>query len=154
MKINYKVILINFVILFLISCGGKQKTTDQNQTKKLISQNLRSSLALTPGTYIIESDSSSVLWECRWLGGNKHDGDIKLEKGSVTIKDGNDVSNGNNCTSVPVTKTPISSQNSYVYPKRVRKPPAQHIFTTMTPEQQKHEEQRRRKADKLDKLSL
>ena len=73
---------------------------------------------------------------------------------SSTIKDGNDVSNGNNCTSVPVTKPPISSQNSYGYPKRVRKPPAQHIFTIMTPEQQKHEEQRRRKADKLDKLSL
>ena len=73
---------------------------------------------------------------------------------SSTIKDGNDVSNGNNCSSVPVTNAPISSQNSYVYPKRVRKPPAQHIFTTMTPEQQKHEEQRRRKADKLDKLSL
>ncbi len=91
MKINYKVILINFVILCLISCGAKQKTTDQNQTKKLISQNSRSSLALTPGIYIIESDSSSVLWECRWLGGNKHDGDIKLEKGSVTIKDGNDI---------------------------------------------------------------
>ena len=73
---------------------------------------------------------------------------------SSTIKDGNDVSNGNNCSSVPVTNAPISSQNSYGYPKRVRKPPAQHIFTIMTPEQQKHEEQRRRKADKLDKLSL
>ena len=91
MKINYKVILINFVILCLISCGGKQKTTDQNQTKKVISQDSRSSLALTPGNYIIKSGSSSVLWECRWLGGNKHDGDIKLEKGSVTIKDGNDI---------------------------------------------------------------
>ena len=91
MKINYKVILINFVILCLISCGVKQNTTGQNQTKKEISQNSSSSLALISGTYIIESDSSSVLWECRWLGGNKHDGDIKFEKGSVTIKDGNDI---------------------------------------------------------------
>ena len=73
---------------------------------------------------------------------------------SSTIKDGNDVSNGNNCSSVHVTNTPISSQNSYGYPKRVRKPPAQHLFTVMTPEQQKHEEQRRRKAGKLNKLSL
>ena len=91
MKINYKISLINFVILCLISCGGKQNTTGQNQTKKEISQNSSSSLALISGTYIIESDSSSVLWECRWLGGSKHDGDLKLEKGSVTIKDGNDI---------------------------------------------------------------
>ena len=91
MKINNKVFLINFVILCLINCGGKQKTTDQDQTEKIISQNSGSSFVLTSGNYIVEPGSSSVFWECRWLGGNKHDGGINLEKGSVTIKNDNNI---------------------------------------------------------------
>ena len=91
MKINYKVFLINFVILCLMSCGGKQKAPDQNQIEKIITKDSRPLFIFAPGDYIVELNSSSIYWECNWLGGNKHDGGIYLDKGFISIKDDNKI---------------------------------------------------------------
>ncbi|MEC7849442.1 MAG: YceI family protein, partial [Candidatus Neomarinimicrobiota bacterium] len=90
MKINKKAFIINFVVLCIISCGGKEKTA--NQTEKLKDDNNVALLVFDAGNYVAESDSSSVFWGCRWLGGSKHDGDVYLEQGSVYIKDDGNIS--------------------------------------------------------------
>ena len=73
-----------------ISCGFKEKST--NKPEKFNLDNNVALLVFDAGNYIAESDSSSVFWECRWLGGKKHDGDVYLEQGSVNIKDDGNIS--------------------------------------------------------------
>jgi polyisoprenoid-binding protein YceI len=46
------------------------------------------------GDYTANSDSSSILWECGWLGGRSHNGDVAIKEGSVNIKNGRIVSAG------------------------------------------------------------
>ncbi|SVB84054.1 uncharacterized protein METZ01_LOCUS236908, partial [marine metagenome] len=90
MKINNKSLLMTFVVFCLISCGGKEKSA--NQTKKLMIQDSESPLVFEPGNYTAESDSSSVLWECGWIGGRTHNGDVYLKEGLVNIKNSGIVS--------------------------------------------------------------
>ena len=84
MKINNKSLLMTFVVFCLISCGGKEKSA--NQTKKLMIQDSESPLVFEPGNYTADSDSSSVLWECGWIGGSTHNGYVYLKEGLVNIK--------------------------------------------------------------------
>ena len=93
MRMNKNSIPIILFIAYLfsfISCGVKEKSA--NKHEKLKVDNNVALLVFDAGNYVAESDSSSVFWGCRWLGGNKHDGDVYLEQGSVNIKDDGDIS--------------------------------------------------------------
>ena len=83
------ILFIAYLFSF-ISCGVKEKSTNKPEKFKL--DNDVALLVFDAGKYIAESDSSSVFWECRWLGGKKHDGDVYLEQGSVNIKDDGNIS--------------------------------------------------------------
>ena len=83
------ILFIAYLFSF-ISCGVKEKSTNKPEKFKL--DNNVALLVFDAGNYIAESDSSSVFWECRWLGGKKHDGDVYLEQGSVNIKDDGNIS--------------------------------------------------------------
>ena len=93
MKINKNsvpsILFIAYLFSF-ISCGVKEKSTNKPEKFKL--DNDVALLVFDAGKYIAESDSSSVFWECRWLGGKKHDGNVYLEQGSVNIKDDGNIS--------------------------------------------------------------
>ena len=89
-KNSIPIILFIAYLFSLISCGVKEKSA--NKHEKLKDDNNVALLVFDAGNYIAESDSSSVFWGCRWLGGNKHDGDVYLEQGSVNIKDDGDIS--------------------------------------------------------------
>ena len=93
MKINKSsvpsILFIAYLFSF-ISCGVKEKSTNKPEKFKL--DNDVALLVFDAGKYIAESDSSSVFWECRWLGGKKHDGNVYLEQGSVNIKDDGNIS--------------------------------------------------------------
>ena len=45
-------------------------------------------MVLKSGDYVPQYDSSSILWECTWLAGKAHNGDISIKEGSVKIEDG------------------------------------------------------------------
>ena len=93
MRMNKNSIPIILFIAYLfsfISCGVKEKSA--NKHEKLKDDNSVALLVFDAGNYVAESDSSSVFWGCRWLGGNKHDGNVYLEQGSVNIKDDGDIS--------------------------------------------------------------
>ena len=89
-KNSIPIILFIAYLFSLISCGVKEKSA--NKHEKLKYDNSVALLVFDAGNYVAESDSSSVFWGCRWLGGNKHDGDVYLEQGSVNIKDDGDIS--------------------------------------------------------------
>jgi len=89
-KNSIPIILFIAYLFSLISCGVKEKSA--NKHEKLKDDNSVALLVFDAGNYVAESDSSSVFWGCRWLGGNKHDGDVYLEQGSVNIKDDGDIS--------------------------------------------------------------
>ena len=93
MRINKNSIPIILFIAYLFSfssCSVKEKSA--NKHEKLKDDNNVALLVFDAGSYVAASDSSSVFWECRWLGGSKHDGDVYLEKGSVNIKDDGNIS--------------------------------------------------------------
>ena len=83
------ILFIAYLFSF-ISCGVKEKSTIKPEKFKL--DNDVALLVFDAGKYIAESDSSSVFWECRWLGGKKHDGNVYLEQGSLNIKDDGNIS--------------------------------------------------------------
>ena len=76
-------------LLLFTGCGGKDSSKSNNKVKA-VNDNV-STLSLASGNYIAESESSSILWECAWLGGNSHNGDILLEEGQLSIKDNNNL---------------------------------------------------------------
>jgi len=78
-----------FSLLLFTGCGGKDSSKSNNKVKA-VNDNV-STLSLASGNYIAESESSSILWECAWLGGNSHNGDILLEEGQLSIKDNNNL---------------------------------------------------------------
>ena len=78
-----------FSLLLFTGCGGKDSSKSNNKVKA-VNDNV-STLSLASGNYIAESESSSILWECAWLGGNSHNGDILLEEGQLSIKDNNNI---------------------------------------------------------------
>ena len=78
-----------FSLLLFTGCGGKDSSKSNNKVKA-VDDNV-STLSLASGNYIAESESSSILWECAWLGGNSHNGDILLEEGQLSIKDNNNL---------------------------------------------------------------
>ena len=92
MKKEFKSMFLigNVVSLLLFTgCGGKDSYKSNNKVKA-VNDNV-STLSLASGNYIAESESSSILWECAWLGGNSHNGDILLEEGQLSIKDNNNL---------------------------------------------------------------
>ena len=93
MRINKNSIPIILFIAYLFSfssCSVKEKSA--NKHEKLKDDNNVALLVFDAGNYVAASDSSSVFWGCRWLGGSKHDGDVYLEQGSVNIKDDGNIS--------------------------------------------------------------
>ena len=78
------------LLFYLPGCGGKEKSA--NKTEILKVNKMTPSLVLEPGNYTADSDSSSVLWECGWIGGRTHNGDVYLKEGLVNIKNSGIVS--------------------------------------------------------------
>ena len=76
-------------LLFFTACGGKDSSKSSNK-EKAVNDNA-STLSLVSGNYTADLESSSVLWECGWLGGNSHNGDVYLEEGLLSIKDNNNL---------------------------------------------------------------
>ena len=77
MRINKNSIPIILFIAYLFSfssCSVKEKSA--NKHEKLKDDNNVALLVFDAGNYVAASDSSSVFWGCRWLGGSKHDGDV------------------------------------------------------------------------------
>ena len=92
MKKEFKSMFVigNVVCLLLFTaCGGKDSSKSSNK-EKAVNDNA-STLSLVSGNYTADSESSSVLWECGWLGGNSHNGDVYLEEGLLSIKDNNNL---------------------------------------------------------------
>jgi len=88
---NFLLVLFFMTTLFFApNCGGKEKSA--NKTVELKIKKDTSSLVFKSGDYTAYSDSSSVLWECGWLGGRSHNGDVAIKEGSVNIKNGGIVS--------------------------------------------------------------
>ena len=76
-------------LLLIIGCGGKDSSKSSKKVKA-VNDNV-STLSLASGNYIAEAESSSIHWECGWLGGNSHNGDILLKEGQLSIKDNNNL---------------------------------------------------------------
>ena len=92
-RYNKSSVLILFIMTLLFyfpGCGGKEKSA--NKTEILKVNKMTPSLVLEPGNYTADSDSSSVLWECGWIGGRTHNGDVYLKEGLVNIKNSGIVS--------------------------------------------------------------
>ena len=92
MKKEFKSMLVigNVVLLLLFTaCGGKDSSKDNNEVR--VNNDNVSTISLERGNYIVDSEISSVLWECGWLGGNSHNGDVYLEEGLLLIKDNNNL---------------------------------------------------------------
>ena len=92
MKKEFKSMFVigNVVCLLLFTaCGGKDSSKSSNKVKAV--NDNASALYLVSGNYTADSESSSVLWECGWLGGNSHNGDVYLEEGLLSIKDNNNL---------------------------------------------------------------
>ena len=92
MKKEFKSILVigNILCLLLFTgCGGKDSS--KNGNKMRTSENKVSTFSLDRGKYIADSESSAVFWECGWLGGKNHNGDVYLEEGLLFIKDNNNL---------------------------------------------------------------
>ena len=90
---NFLLVLFFITTLFFApNCGGKDKS--ENKSVELKVKKGTSSLVFKSGDYSANSDSSSILWECGWLGGRSHNGDVAIKEGSVNIKNGRIVSAG------------------------------------------------------------
>ncbi len=64
----------------LISCGGAKKETKTDAT---IETNETIEMS-----YVVSTEKSSINWEGTMMGMYSHNGDIKLQSGNLTLKDG------------------------------------------------------------------
>ena len=86
MKKKNRLTFIFCNVLFLITltgCGGNGGSKNAKESK--ITNKAVSTFSLNPGEYIADTDSSSVFWECGWIGGYSHNGDVSLEQGLLSV---------------------------------------------------------------------
>ena len=79
MKIARTTILFALA-LGLISCGGEKKTQKTEPTIETVEA--------AEMSYTVSAEKSSINWEGTMMGVYSHTGDIKLQSGNLTIKDG------------------------------------------------------------------
>ena len=82
-------IVINYLIMGLLLIPGCS-TKDKSSSKKSKALNVNE-IKLNAGDYNAIEDSSEVLWECKWLGGARHDGSVQLVSGSINISETSEV---------------------------------------------------------------
>ena len=82
-------IFINYLIMGLLLIPGCS-TKDKSSSKKSKALNVNE-IKLNAGDYDAIEDSSEVLWECKWLGGARHDGSVQLVSGSINISETSEV---------------------------------------------------------------
>ena len=82
-------IVINYLIMGLLLIPGCS-TKDKSSSKKSKALGVKE-IKLNAGDYNAIEDSSEVLWECKWLGGARHDGSVQLVSGSINISETSNV---------------------------------------------------------------
>ena len=82
-------LLIHIIIgiLLIVGCSTEDKKGISNDRSSSVKP-----MVLKAGGYEAINDSSKILWECEWLGGAKHDGDVQLVSGFVDISETSNVS--------------------------------------------------------------
>ena len=82
-------IVINYLIMGLLLIPGCS-TKDKSSSKKSKALGVKE-IKLNAGDYNAIEGSSEVLWECKWLGGARHDGSVQLVSGSINISETSNV---------------------------------------------------------------
>ena len=82
-------LLIHIIIgiLLIVGCSTEDKKGVNNDRSSSVKP-----MVLKAGVYEAINDSSKILWECEWLGGARHDGDVQLVSGFVDISETSNVS--------------------------------------------------------------
>ena len=83
-----KNIILWIIIGLLLIAGCSTKDKDSSKEVKVLSVK---ETKLNAGIYNVLEGSSQVLWECKWLGGARHDGSVQLVSGSIDISSASDV---------------------------------------------------------------
>ena len=82
-------IVTNYLIMGLLLISGCS-TKDKSSSKKSKALGVKE-IKLNAGDYNAIEGSSEVLWECKWLGGARHDGSVQLVSGSINISETSEV---------------------------------------------------------------
>ena len=82
-------IVINYLIMGLLLIPGCS-TKDKSSSKKSKALGVKE-IKLNAGDYNAIEGSSEVPWECKWLGGARHDGSVQLVSGSIDISETSNV---------------------------------------------------------------
>ena len=88
MKKNLQVFLLVITCFYISSCA-KKDSSDKLNNRFESSANASKVFVLESGNYELKLDSSRLDWECGWLGGMSHNGDIKFKNGKIEIKNNN-----------------------------------------------------------------
>ena len=88
---RYLQIFILALSCFYISSCAKKDSSDKLNNRFESSSNAFKAFVLEPGNYDLKLGSSRLNWECGWLGGRSHDGDIKFKNGKIEIKNKNSI---------------------------------------------------------------
>ena len=88
MKKNLQVFLLVITCFYISSCA-KKDSSDKLNNRFESSSNASKAFVLESGNYELKLDSSRLDWECGWLGGMSHNGDIKFKNGKIEIKNNN-----------------------------------------------------------------
>ena len=90
MKKNLQIFLLIITCFYISSCA-KKDSSDKSNNRFESSANASKAFLLESGNYELKLDSSRLDWECGWLGGMSHNGDIKFKNGKIEIKNNNSV---------------------------------------------------------------
>ena len=90
MKKNLQVFLLVITCFYISSCA-KKDSSDKLNNRFESATNASKAFVLDPGNYELKLDSSRLNWECGWLGGMSHNGDIKFKNGKIEIKNKNSI---------------------------------------------------------------
>jgi len=90
MKKNLQIFLLVITCFYISSCA-KKDSSDKSNNRFESSANASKAFLLESGNYELKLDSSRLDWECGWLGGMSHNGDIKFKNGKIEIKNNNSV---------------------------------------------------------------
>ena len=91
MKKNLQIFLLVITCFYILSCA-KKDSSDKLNNRFERSANASKAFVLESGNYKLKLDSSRLDWECGWLGGMSHNGDIKFKNGKIEIKNKNSAS--------------------------------------------------------------
>ena len=90
MKRYLQIFLLTLSCFYISSCA-KKDSSDKLNNRFESATNASKAFVLDPGNYELKLDSSRLNWECGWLGGMSHNGDIKFKNGKIEIKNKNSI---------------------------------------------------------------